>query len=39
MKNELDLQIKNELEKSKPQIPNGYEKKNVGYFKKDIGIS
>lgn len=27
MKNELDLQIKNELEKSKPQIPNEYEKK------------
>lgn len=27
MNNKLDLQIKNELEKSKPQIPNGYEKK------------
>lgn len=27
MKNKLDLQIKSELEKSKPQIPNGYEKK------------
>lgn len=27
MKNKLDLQIKSELEKSKPQIPNGYDKK------------